>query len=645
MEQPISFILGSHNHLPLGTSDDVFERTYHNKLKPFISTLYKYPKIQATLHYSGILLQRLERAHPEFFMLIRDMVSRKQIELLSGGFYEPMMPLIPLSDKIGQLELLTTYIRKQFGKRPQGCRLPALAWEQSLVGPLNTCGILYTFLDEGQFSLSGLSDENPCITEDQGKIISVFPVSCGLNQQFAQQRASAVLENMLIKTHSKDRVICVFPDRLFAENGDQAPDTTYQFFFEDIARFETNFNFTSPDKIFKNLKNLKKAYFPGSISLDALSKNAPLPRGELPRQFLISYPEANGLYAKMMFTHVLINQLKGDKSRKRTAREELWKAQGYDSFCPAVDGGIYHSSIRKAAYKSLIEAEKISREKNFTPSLTSFDFDLDGKEEYLFQGEQTNCYIRTQGASIFELDYLPRAFNYMDTFSPFAADGGRRTAFADVLVPIETSFESAFENTFNKPSFHNVQEGLLDRHPGKKTFRFCTKENFELTEIDKPHEKLCFHLPINAEVPFGNIEIEKIYNMKKGILTVRYILINKGHSTEFIFIPSIDLSFPGEGESFIRVFRLNADINESVNSGDAILQTEGIKFQDIKNEVIIVVASDKPFDAYILPIRIPCPLENSYVDVYQSTNIIPIKTVSLEQEERFEIEFSIRMYH
>jgi len=40
-----------------------------------------------------------------------------------------------------------------------------------------------------------------------------------------------------------------------------------------------------------------------------------------------------------MYTHILINQLRGDKYRKRTAREELWKAQGCDGFWHIGDGG------------------------------------------------------------------------------------------------------------------------------------------------------------------------------------------------------------------------------------------------------------------------------------------------------------------
>jgi hypothetical protein len=65
-----------------------------------------------------------------------------------------MLPLIPLADRLGQIEALTTYLRKHFGKRPRGCWLPGLIWEQNLAGSLQTSGMDYTFLESNQFSLA-----------------------------------------------------------------------------------------------------------------------------------------------------------------------------------------------------------------------------------------------------------------------------------------------------------------------------------------------------------------------------------------------------------------------------------------------------------------------------------------------------------
>ncbi|MDR2632683.1 MAG: DUF1925 domain-containing protein [Treponema sp.] len=629
MDHTLRFILGSHYHIPYGVGDDEFETAYNRDLKPFVSTLYKYPKIQATLHYSGVLLHWLEKAHPEFFMLLEDLVTRKQIELLGGGFYEPLMSLIPLSDKIGQIEMLTTYLRKHFGKRPQGCRLPALAWEPHIVGTLSTCGMGYTFLEERQFILAGLAPKliGPCITEDQGKLITVFPVSNRFQEAFAQKRASFVLADWVAEHDRGDAgsSICVFPEQIFGENGaSEAAELKFHRFFEDLSSFESRIDFTSPGKLFKGLRGLKKIYFPPSQEAGALSEA----RASDPavRQLLIDYPEANRIYAKMMFTHVLINQLRGDKSRKRIAREELWKAQGLDSFCPGVYGGVCRHSIRKAAYKALLEAEKISREQgSFTPSVLHFDFDLDGEGEYLFRNGCINCYIQLEGAAVFELDYLPKVWNYLDTF----ASGFRRTGFADYLVSPALGFE-------------NMRTGLA-AIPPDFAHRYCGAEPFELVSLDKEHEQVHFRLPVHPGLPYGNIEIEKRYQIRKDTLKVIYVLINRGTDRETgICIPSLDLSFPGEGEFFVHL--VQAGTRGLAPEGTLITDTECITFEDLKNEVCITLKSDLAFDAWILPIRTPCRIHGVLHQMYQSTCIMPLRPFVLEPGDCLATEFSLRIY-
>jgi hypothetical protein len=667
MNHTLRFILGSHYHIPYGVGDDEFETAYKTNLKPFVSTLYKYPKIQATLHYSGILLYWLEKAHPEFFILLEDLVSRKQVELLGGGFYEPMMSLLPLSDKIGQIELLTTYLRKHFGKRPQGCRLPALAWEPHIVGPLSTCGMSYTFLEDRQFTMAGVAAPaiEPCITEDQGKLITVFPVSTQLKDAFARQRASLVLEDLIqglaVPQEPEDRgkqengesgsvprggqgIICVFPEQIFTESeASEAAELRFHRFFEDLSCFESRIDFTSPGKLFKGLRGLKKIYFPVSQEAGVLSgKSASNPAV---RQFLIDYPEANRIYAKMMVTHVLINQLRGDKSRKRIAREELWKAQGFDSFCPGVYGGVCRHSIRKAAYKALLGAEKISREQNsIVPSVLNFDFDLDGEGEYLFWNGYINCYIQLEGAAIFELDYLPKVWNYLDTF----AQGYKRTGFADHLVSSDITFQDVLAGVLQKPS-------------ARVAHRYCGSELFELISMDKEHEQVHFRLPIQPGLPYGNMEIEKYYQIRKDTLKVRYGLINRGLGTEIgTFIPSLDLSFPGEGESFVRLVKLQfKEKNEqeeknhpkeeqekevSASTEMLITDVEGITFEDIKNEVFITLRCDQNFDTWIIPIRTPCPIKGVLRTLYQSTCIMPIRPFVLGPGDCLKIEFSLRIY-
>ncbi|GHV15941.1 glycosyl hydrolase [Spirochaetia bacterium] len=638
MNVPLSLIIGFHSHVPIGMGDDEFERLYKETLKPLIITLNRYPKIPATLHYSGVLLHWIEKAHPEFFMLIVDLLSRKQVELLGGGFYEPMLPLLPLQDKIGQIEMLTTYIRKQFGKRPQGCWLPAQAWDQNIAGVLNTCGMGYTFLREEQFIQAGLSADAPCITEDQGKLVTVFPIASGITADFKGDGVRAVLEGLArgTGTGGEGRIITVFPEFLSAASGEtQDFEGDINRLFEDLSGCESFVEFTNPARCIKFRRQLRRAYFPSS----AAGECVPHREGEAatmhPRQFLITYPEVNGIYAKMMFTHVLINQLRGDKSRKRTAQEELWKAQGYDVFCAAGGGGINRNTVRSAVYRALLGAEKITREKGvFIPSLMAFDFDLDGEEEYLFQHENINCYVKSRGASVFEFDFLPRAWNYLDTLgSPGPGqpvEPCRRTSFADILVPPDTPLEA-----------------LETAGPPVAGVRFCANERYEVLELDKSHEKANFRLPPRQDIPLGSIEIVKAYHLKKDALVVHYTLYNRGaEGVRFRFIPRLDLSFPGEGDLYQRISKIAPRGKEPFPQGEGALQDiMGIEFGDIKNEVLLTLIADRSFDARIFSVRTPCLVHGHETTLYQSTCVMPVKDLSLESDASWTGEFTVKLSH
>ncbi|MDR1586624.1 MAG: DUF1926 domain-containing protein [Treponema sp.] len=619
-------ILGSHAHVPYGAVDREFEKVYKDHVKPFVSTLYKFPKIQAALHYSGVLLNWIERNHPELFMLMEDMVSRRQTELLGGGFYEPMLPLIPLQDKIGQIEFLTTYLRKQFGKRPLGCWIPDPAWEQNLAGPLSSCGMQYTFLDEERFLGAGLAGADlfyPCLCEDQGKLITVFPVSRTAGAALAEKKLPQVIEDLRKSLPAgKTRMASVFPARVFAE-GEEAPDFSWNRFFEDLSL--SGLECLSPGKLLKGLDGLKKVYIPETV---------------LPRRFVIEHPEAAGIYSKMIFTSVLINQLRGDKSRKQTAREELWKAQGCDLFCSSER--LLNSGLRKAAYRSLLGAERITREKGkFSSSLIQFDFDLDGEGEYLFQDQKINCYIRIRGGGLFELDYLPRTWNYLDT-------SGGRSAFADCFLPQDFTPEElpGFMDSPADSSDGRGRFGIRERADSLKAIRFCGNENYELAELDRVRGKVRLRLPAEKPAapsakgyasPFAQIEIEKSFSLKKDTLTVSYNLTNRGGAeTVFQFAPHIDLSFPG-GADFVRFFRCRTGSKDIPLSENQEKNIETLKIQDLKNEVQIALGSSDPFGACVKPIGAG--------GVCQSNCIIPVVPFSLAPGKSRSLEFTLKFLH
>jgi hypothetical protein len=614
MGSRINILLGAYSHLPNGLGDDEFEALYETSIKPLISTLYKFPRINMVFHYSGSLLSKIERSHPELFMLIEDLLARKQAELLGGGFYEPMMPLVPSADKMGQIEMLTTYLRKQFGKRPQGCWVPAMTWEQTLAGPLNSCGMSYIFLEDSYFAAAGAkAGKNglfaPCITEDQGKILTVFPVSSLLGGEFAKMKPFPILEK-LRETQDKgaDSLAAAFP--VLAPDG--RGEIEYYRFFEELSNSDPCFDFTTPGKVHKNLKGLGKFYFP-CTPWDA---GGACP-GLQPRQVLVSSSAANNLYAKMIYVRNSINQLRGDKVRKRIALEELWKAQDASLFNPRF---LERSPVRKAAYRALLEAEKITREKGkYAASCQVFDFDFDGSGEYLLQDEKLNCYVRARGAGAFELDYLPRAWNYLDVYGPAAGNsrGFPRQAFTDFIAPPDA-------------------EAGFDHIPGA---RLCGEENWEAQEADRVRRILSFRLPAKEGVPFGAVEMAKTWQTKKNAVLVRYTLKNTGAGAQpFAFIPRLDLSFHGEDETCLSILALLNGEKQTVQAGGAVIPgVTGLEFKDKKNEAVITLESNRGFNARIFHAKDGKP------GTYQFTSILPALPVALESGKSWDCDFTLKI--
>jgi hypothetical protein len=617
-EEKIYLILGSHAHVPSGAAEGEFEYVYENKIRPFVLNLNRYSKIQAVLHYSGVLLNWVERTHLEIFRLIEEMVTRKQVEILSGGFYEPMFPLIPPQDRVGQIEFLTTYLRKHFGKRPLGCWIPCMAWEQNMAATLCASEMNYTFLSQDQFIQAGMQGGelfSPCITEDQGKLVTVFPVFSKLESELAEKSFSHVFIELMKKMEEDNcmshngalaRLISVFPERI-ASSPEEAPDMAWNRFFEEISLCEKIVETVLPSKIIKSQKTYKKISFSDSASLSGFS----------PRRFLIDICEANGIYSKMIFTNVLIGQLKGDRARKQNAREELWKAQDSCLFSPG--NGHLRGELRKPAYSSLLRAEQLSRESGkFVPSLIQYDFDFDGNTEYLFQDDKINCYIQPKGAGIFELDYLPKNWNYLDCGSVVygsGESGSRHIAFADALLPPDTKVTSVENDDFQNA-------------------RLCFNENYEPFAQDR-NGKSCFKLPSSdINIPFNNIEITKCYTLKKFNLSVSYNLKNTGkENMEFCFFTEIDLSFAGTGEEFVRFYTVESG-GKDVPVERLLDNTDNLKILDVKNEVQILIGCTKPFSGSLFHF--------SKDKLYQATRILHLFSVTLESGKTWTNEFSLK---
>jgi alpha-amylase len=663
----LTLIVGTHNHLALGQPGFQTENHYQKSLKPFLSALYAFPDVPVVLHYSGLLMEWLEENHPEFMMLLSEMVKRKQVEVLGGGYYDPVLTMIPNNDKLGQLEKMTTSLRVRFETRPRGCWLSENVWEPSLASVLRTSGMDYTFLEDRQFRIAGVEETEglfqPYIAEDQGKIIILLPLSTPLAALVPKGDPAAAMA-FLKETASTDgaRVACLMEDGTsFGEVPGEAGGSFAGGWLDGFLRLVTEnaewLSPTTPTRYLREHPPVGKLYVPCSSSADmtcwALSPRrrrmfmeaqkraaadaelTPLLAGGYFRRFLARYPEGELMYAKMIYTHVLVNQVRGDKYKKKAAQNELWKGQCHFAYWYGAGGGIYSNVLRKAVYQSLIEAEKITRATEiFAPSIIGVDFDMDTNEEYLYQGSELNGYLHLRGGVLFELDFLPAAWNYLDTMSRrdespiskrregYVTDRHPRRAFLDHFFGAGSGIESFDAMVFEEAG--DFMEGL-----------------YAVVDLNRslPEVLLKRSGTVAGEGGRFPVDIEKRFIFRPRSIDVYYKVTNKGASALAArFGIEINLSLASHSPESGRLFLLDEDRKSDIGSEPCKLEgMKGLLVRDVLNEVSITLSSARESLCWSLPVETLTPhAEDGQEKIFQSYCFVPQWTLSLAPEESWE---------
>lgn len=663
----VRLIFGSTNSQPVGTTDDDIEKVYQRSYKPFLRALYNAPAVPVTLHFSGQLLQWLERHHSEYTDVLSEMVGRKQIELLGGGFYDPVLSLIPRADRVGQIESLTTYLRKRFGRRPRGTWITQHVWEPSLASTLKSSGMDFVFLDDYHFLAAGFTGDDlarPCITEDQGKTVTVFPVSNELQRIARDGEPEDVI--VFLKGHASDDPSQVF---VLIDEGERSsvtpqPDsgpTPHNLWLEHFVELLPEhpwIDVVLPATYMKERRPRTRGYFP-SASYDEMSYWTLAPErkesyeivrkrfegsknghfvGGFFRQFLTRYSESNLMYAKMQYTHVLVNQIRGDKYRKQAAREELWKGQCHSAYWHGNHCGIYSNRLRKHVYRSLIEAEKKTRERGiFIPSVISVDFDMDGMEEFLYQGHDLNGYVHSQGGILFELDYLPKCWNYLDTLArrresyhtgeveARGYDASPRKSFVDRFLDADVTLQAFARSEYvDHGGFHAA---LYERG-------------------DRKRDTHLISLAATGPVMDSTLRIEKKYRFKRNTVQAEYSLTHlDGPGLDLLFAPELNFAFLSDKKDDLEMVAVNGGSRE-INLSKGAQGTTGtseLRMRDLINRTLVTLTASEPADTWIMPVETVSASEDGMVTTYQGTSVVPRFPLALASGEQKQFSLAIRL--
>jgi hypothetical protein len=646
MMKSINLILGIHNHKPIGCADAEFEETYQKSYKPFLSVLHEYEEIPVVLHYSGILFEWLENKHPEYFVLLREMLKNKQLELIGGGYFDPVLSMIPTSDKLGQIELLTTYIRANFGNRPRGFWLTEQEWEPGLAQILANCGMEYLFLDDALLKTAGLDSESmyrAYLAEDQGKMINVIPICRELSSMVFKSKPRDVLHYIKDKADRQGgRVICLFDD---GENwkGNNSEEWLRKF----LALLRTHKQSVAPihpKNYIYGQQGSKKIFIPHYSS--SLVQKWILNRGNTTglfrssyyqakgfKHFFSMYPESNLMYSKMLYTHILVNQVRGDKYRKKASKEELWKAQCNYAYWPGKYLGIYSHRLRKEVYRNLITAEKGTRTAGiFLTSIISTDFDMDGENEFLYQGTVMNVYIHRRSGAVFELDYIPAYWNYLDTVARtrelyhipqdwrYARDWYSRNTFMDHFIDSRTTIDD-----FDAMQFNELGD-FINYH-------------YDLVDLDR--EKNIVILRREGSVKTGRrsqkVHLQKKYWIKKNSIQVSYSITNDSAAPlQTMFAVESNLSFAQPDKRNVQVSIPRGKSLKRIDEKKCeIGMIKQVAIEDRANGVALAFDADKDFTLWCLPVETIYREKKKCTKLYQSSCFLTIWPVCIGPGEEW----------
>jgi len=614
----IKLTFGTYNNKPIGSTNNQLEISYKNSYRPFLKLLYAYPKIKASLHYSGILLDWFNEKHPEIISLLNEMVKRSQIELIGGPFYNPILSIIPNKDRISQIEYLTTYIRKHFGKRPRGCWIPEKIWEPTLSSNIKNSGMEYTFLDEDLFKKAGVERNKlnkVYITEDQGKHIHVFPINKELSEDFIEPEK--IIELLLKNIDNDDsQVFTILIDGgehitrdLLGKNG------WFEKLFILLTEQSRKIQTINPGRYIRTLGAVKKIYFPCSTNERYF------------RQNFTKYTESNLLYSKMMYMNTLASQVKRDKVRKKNAREEILMSQCNAPYWHKDTPGIYDNNLRKTAYRHLINAEKSTREKGiFTTSLSKTDFDFDGEDEFLYQGQYINAYVHKKGAVLFELDYLLTSWNYLDTMTRYREmyhlreheingfDWYSRNSFIDHFLEDNCTIEDFSVTNYKElGSFVDSEYSLEDLDREKKTLVLDCSGSVLVKKIRK------------------KIKITKHYIFKKNSIQVFYKIKNLSDEKVVLnFASELNLSLNNPEDLQIDGNVIKDNQLKIVNDTIDIVDGKDIVIHDVKKKVTISISSTQKFSLWEFPVKTLVKKFDDIETIYQSSCFLLRLPVTIE---------------
>ena len=459
MNQQVRFCLVLHNHQPVGNFDDVLQQAYEDSYRPFLDVFEEFDNLSISLHTSGPLIEWLDQHQPDYLDRLARLAADGRIEILGGAFSEPILTMIPPRDRVGQITRYSAWLSRRLGAEIHGMWVPERVWEQAITSDIAEAGISYTLLDDFHFKNGGLVDEQLFgyyTTENDGRIVSVFPGSERLRYTIPFQEPQATIDHLRYAGEITPNAVVVFGDD--GEKFGTWPETkshVYEAgwlrrFFQALSDNSDWLITSTLAAAHNHVLPLGKIYIPdGSyremtewalpaqrqIAFDELKHRMEdnphwhelkqFVRGGNWRNFKVRYPETDEMYCRMMGISNRLDELTSQGYQSdyfEQAQAELYRGQCNCAYWHGAFGGIYLPHLRNAIYRHLIAAENLLDQAIETTGprvqAAASDLDFDGHDEVRLENEQLVCLLAPhRGGQMYEFDIRAAKHNLLATLA------------------------------------------------------------------------------------------------------------------------------------------------------------------------------------------------------------------------------------
>jgi len=669
----VYFVIGLHFHQPVGNFDEILDRSYNNCYKPFLDVFEKYPSIKISFHFSGNLLDYFEERHPEFLDRVKELVERGQVEILGGGYYEPIFQAIPQRDRLGQIEMLSDYSERRFGIRPKGMWIPERIWSPDLISDMVRCGIRYSILDDIHLIKSGVKQEEMYgyfAAGHDDKKVAIFPSSKTLRYKipFKDPRETVEYFRAEMKRGKGKREILF----TYGDDGEKFGEWPWTYdwvykkgwlnnFFKLLTRHQDWIEITTFSEYLDSHSPLKEV----DILEASYEEMFKWSEGSW-MNFLSKYPESNQMHKRMIYVSERIQRLV-DNGQLEEARKELYKGQCNCGYWHGVFGGIYLHHLRSAVYEHLIKADKIAcdiehKDENDWLTIKEHDFYNNGAKAAILENKDFFIGIDpNKGGVIRELDYKLKSVNLINTLAR------RRESYHKKIIerinnkritplePYETikTMNAEIKKGIYYDSHDRVclVDHFIDKDFKMDDFINCNyidrgdfADNAYVARIDK--EKVLL-------IRKGNIEgkslkiTKEIYISSDVAVEVSYSLENLSSSTIATFFGmEFNISLPYANSDRYRYEIMPGAVSPGEDLGGLdmiglVSQAKSFSIKDSKGGLgVELLFSEVTDQVWYFPVRAVSQSERSYDLNYQASCIFPVWDINLEAGE--ETGFTIK---